>query len=142
MTWSIGADHRGFAHKEAIKKFFADITWHDAGAYDTNRSDYPVFAHGVCHEILSGRAHGGILICGTGVGMAITANRYPGIYAGLVWNEDVARLAREHDNANILVIPSDFVSIDLAITLVRIWSQAQFLEGQYRQRLELIDTGL
>lgn len=142
MEWVIGADHRGLAHKEAIKPAVSGMAWHDIGAYDTERSDYPIFAHAVCQEIIAGRAQAGVLICGSGIGMAITANRYKGIYAGLVWNEEVARLSKEHDNTNVIVIPSDFVSADMAIAMVSAWSRAEFLEGEYRQRIQMIDAKL
>ena len=121
MNIVIGADHRGYEHKEYIKKQLSNekkaIEWLDVGAFDMERSDYPVFAKAVAKAMLDGKAQLGILICGSGVGMAVVANRYPKIYAALVWNEAVARVSREHDNINVLVVPSDFVSAEQSIPL-------------------------
>jgi ribose 5-phosphate isomerase B len=89
--------------------------------------------------LLSGHAQQGILLCGTGVGMAITANRFPGVYAGLVWNEEIARLAKEDDKVNILVLPADFVSLDQLVAMVKAWQTAQFNEGRYAKRIAMID---
>jgi len=137
---AIGADHRGFEHKEWIKKQMTDISFLDVGAYNAERSDYPVFSHAVCHEIKAGKATEGILICGTGVGMAITANRYPGIYAALVWNDAVATQSKMHDNANVLVLPSDFISESYSVEIIRAWFSAYFLGGRYEQRVAMIDN--
>ena len=79
------------------------------GAFDEERSDYPVFAEAVSRSMLQGEAQKGVVICGSGIGMAIVANRFPGIYAGVAWNEDVGRLGKEHDNVNLLVIPTSSV---------------------------------
>ncbi len=140
----IGADHRGFAHKEFLKKNVSvpgtSLHWLDVGAFDEKRSDYPIFAREVCQAMLSGKAQLGILICGSGVGMAIAANRYKGIYAALAWNEQVARLSRQDDNANILVLPSDFVTSQEAASMTQVWLQAQFNGGRYQERVALLDT--
>lgn len=139
MKVAIGADHRGFAHKEHIKRALPDIAWHDVGAVDDQRSDYPLFSQKVSEAIRNGRAASGVLICGSGVGMAIAANRYPKIYAALAWNIDVARQSREHDAANVLVIPSDYVSPQDAVAMVCAWHKAVFSGGRYQQRIDMID---
>jgi len=139
MIYAIGADHRGFAHKEYIKEMIAHIEWLDAGAYNDERSDYPVFAHNVCKAILSGKADGGVLLCGSGVGMSIAANRYKKIYAGLAWNVSVAVQNKEDDAVNVLVIPSDYVSPELAVEMICAWHDATFLGGRYQERIEMID---
>lgn len=138
--WAIGSDHRGFAYKEGIKQAVADVVWHDVGPYDEQRSDYPRFADALCKEIVSGRVQAGVLICSSGVGMTIAANHHKGIYAGLAWNEEVARRSKEHTNTNVLVIPADFVSLEQAIAMIKAWSDAQFLGGRYRERIEMIDA--
>jgi ribose 5-phosphate isomerase B len=135
---TIGSDHRGYALKEAIKNSF-DYNWIDVGADSDQRVDYPDFAHKVSKLVLAGEVESGILICGSGVGMSIAANRHKGIYAALCWSPEVSRVAREHDNANILVLASDFVLDDLAREIVRSWLQAEFLGGRYQERLDMID---
>lgn len=144
MNIAIGADHRGFDHKEYIKKQVIlkenPITWIDVGATSKERSDYPIFAQLVVQEMEQGNADYGILICGSGVGMAIAANRTPGIYAAIVWNKEVAAVSKEHDNANILVLPSDFVSKEQSVEMVIAWLQARFKEGRYQERLDMIDS--
>lgn len=143
MNIAIGADHRGFDHKEYIKKQVnlpeRPISWIDVGATSKDRSDYPIFAHLVVKEMEQGTADCGVLICGSGIGMAITANRTPGIYAGVAWNKEVASVGKEHDNTNILVLPSDFVSKEQSAQLVIAWLQARFKEGRYQERLDMID---
>ncbi len=153
MTIAIGADHRGFAHKEYLKKMIAPvgmtITWLDVGAFNADRSDYPLFAHAACQELLAGRAHRAILICGSGEGMAIAANRFKGIYAALAWNEEVARVSREDDNTNVLALPSDFVTHEQAVAIVRAWLSAEFQgdpadaktvrDARYQERIKLLD---
>jgi ribose 5-phosphate isomerase B len=115
------------------------INWVDLGAYNAESSDYPVFAQAVCEQILDGRAQAGVLLCGTGVGMAIAANRYKKIYAALAWNTEVARLSKEHDFANILVLPADFLSGNDAVACVRAWLHAQSLQDRHKIRIEMID---
>lgn len=141
---AIGSDHRGFEQKEYIKAQFrvadAWVTWLDQGAYNDERSDYPIFAQKVAQAVQKGDALGGVLLCGTGAGMAIVANRFGGIYAGLVWNEQTARMAKEHDNVNVLVLPSDFITPEQALEYVLVWFHATFIAGEYQKRLDLIDT--
>lgn len=144
ITIAIGADHRGYAMKEYIKKNIVStqyaFEWLDVGAHDEDRSDYPEYAIAVAQQILNGTAQVGILLCGTGVGMAITANRFAGVYAALAWNEEVARLAKEDDNANVLVLPSDFVSDQDALSMTQIWLEATFKKGRYGYRIAMIDA--
>ena len=142
---AIGADHRGYTMKEYIKEQLKvvndlDIVWLDVGTDKPDRSDYPEFAIAAVQAMSAGKTNTAILLCGTGIGMAITANRFPGIYAGLVWNKEVARLAKEDDNCNVLVLPSDFVSNDEAIACITAWLQATFKNGRYEQRIKLIDS--
>ena len=139
MKITIGSDHRGYLLKEAIKNSF-DYPWVDVGTDSQERTNYPEFAHKVSKLVLDGQAECGILICGSGIGMSITANRHKGIYAALCWSPTVARMAREHDNANILVLPSDYISDDAARQIVRSWLEAKFLGGRYQERLDKIDV--
>lgn len=143
MKIAIGADHRGFEHKEYIKKYTrinnVSIEWIDVGVYTTERSDYPLYASHVAELVTTSAVGRGILVCGSGIGMAIVANRYNGVYAGVVWNEEVARFAAEHDKVNVLSIPSDFVSEKEAVLVVQTWLTSHFLGGRYQQRIDLID---
>lgn len=140
MKIAIGADHRGAAQKTLIKEKIGIVEWIDVGCFvDQPRCEYPIYARLVCQQIQHGSAEYGILLCGSGVGMAVAANRFEGIYAALVWNTEVARLSKEHDNSNVLVIPSDFVSDTQLLTIVSVWLKAKFLGGKYKQRIEMID---
>lgn len=139
MKIAIGADHRGFQHKEFIKKNMPSIEWIDVGSFDDQRSDYPIYAHKVVALMLSGQAENGILLCGTGIGMAVTANRYKKIYAAVIWNEEVARLGKSDDNANILALPADFVSPDRSVAIIQAWLAESFKAGRYSQRINMID---
>jgi ribose 5-phosphate isomerase B len=145
MNIAIGADHRGFLHKEYIKEHISRIgdhviEWHDVGANNETRSDYPLFAQRVAELMISKKVSYGILICGSGIGMAVVANRYSGIYAGVAWDEKVAYMSRQHDNVNVLVIPSDFVTREMAVRMVVMWLNASFLAGRYQERIDMIDV--
>jgi len=145
MKIIIGTDHRGFAAKEYLKTVDTinnqAIEWIDVGAYDDKRSDYPLFAQHVCEmmEISMDIEHG-ILICGTGGGMAVAANRYKHIYAIVAWNQETAKLSVEYDKSNVLVIPADFVSEDDLLGIVSSWLQAKFRGGRYQERIAIIDS--
>lgn len=143
MKIAIGADHRGFAYKKILKQHnnFADnhIKWTDVGTHSEQRTDYPTFVRKVCEAIQNNHADAGILLCGSGAGMAIAANRFPEIYACVVWNTEVARVCKEDDNVNVLVIPADFVSADDSIAMVQAWLRATFKGGRYAERLNMVD---
>ena len=140
MKIAIGTDHRGFLHKEFIKKNMPTIDWIDVGTYNQERTDYPIFADQVVDLVTLDEVNCGILLCASGTGMAIAANRHKYIYAAVVWNEQIARSAKEDDNANILVLPSDFVSVENSVILIQEWLSHEFKEGRYAQRLSMIDS--
>ena len=139
MKIAIGADHRGFLHKEYIKKEMADIEWIDVGTDSQERTDYPLFSDKVVKLMHDGSAHYGILLCGTGGGMAVAANRYKNIYAVVAWNAEIARRCKQEDNANILVLPCDYISCDDAIIMIHDWMVQEFKGGRYAQRIMMID---
>jgi ribose 5-phosphate isomerase B len=139
MKIAIGTDHRGFAHKEYIKTQCTEYQWTDVGAYNAQRSDYPLYAQQVAELMLSGVVDYGVLLCSTGIGMAIAANRYPSIYAAVVWNEDVARQAKAEDNMNVLVLPSDCVFLEQSVAIIKAWLATSFKGGRYAERLGMID---
>jgi ribose 5-phosphate isomerase B len=140
----IGADHRGYdLKKKLISNFTHDqyeISWIDVGAYNDERSDYPEFSIAACHHILKQKADCGILLCGTGTGMAVTANRFPTIYAGVAWNEEIARLNKTDDNVNVLVLPADFVDYAQSVSMIQAWLSAEFKHDRYEKRIGMIDA--
>jgi len=140
MKITIGSDHRGYELKKNIIEHFGDIEWLDMGADSVDRTDYPIYAKKACDTLLENNADFGILLCGSGVGMSIAANRFKGIYAALCWNEEVARMAKEDDNANILIIPVDFVQQDQVFKMVKTWLSTQFKDGRHQARLAMIDA--
>lgn len=143
-TIAIGADHRGYEIKKYIiehAKLGNDtITWIDEGTYSSERTDYPIYAEKVVHAMKSGKADRGVLLCGSGVGIAIAANRHEGVYAGVVWNEETARLAKEDDNVNVLVLPANFIDDQQAVELIERWLSAIFKGGRYQERISMIDA--
>ena len=139
MKIAIGADHRGFLHKEFIKKYMPDIEWIDVGTDNQVRTDYPIFSDKVVDLMRAGTVEYGVLLCGTGGGMAIAANRYKNIYAVVAWNAEVARRCKQEDNANIVVLPCDFISCDDAVVMIREWLAQEFKGGRYAERIAMID---
>jgi ribose 5-phosphate isomerase B len=144
LNIAIGSDHRGLSLKQSLIETIVShheyaLVWHDVGCHNAVYADYPLYASSVCNALRNGLADYGILICGTGAGMSIAANRFSGIYAALVWNEETARLSKEHDNANIIVLPADFITSAEALVFVRTWLGAHFLGGRHQDRLALID---
>ena len=136
---AIGTDHRGFAHKEYVLKNLTNIAWVDVGAFSGERSDYPIFADQAVNLILTNTVSAAVLLCGSGSGMTIAANRHRGIYAAVAWLPEIARAVKEDDNANILVIPADYVTAQQTETIVQSWLTATFKNGRYRERLQMID---
>lgn len=140
MEIVIGNDHRGFELKKFLINFFTEYNFLDIGSCDKERTDYPIYVKKACDVILQGKASYGILICGSGVGMSIAANRFHGIYAALVWNKEVAEFAKRDDNANVLVLPSDFISENDSVEIVKAWLKAEFKGGRYGDRIKMIDN--
>ena len=139
MKICIGSDHRGYELKQFMLHKLQGYAWHDVGTHSVERTDYPLYAQHVCKAVVSGAADVGVLICGSGIGMAIAANRFTGIYAGLCWNQEVAQVARQDDGINVLILPSDFVTNEQGIAIFNAWIGAQFKGGHYQDRLNLID---
>jgi ribose 5-phosphate isomerase B len=135
-----GSDHAGFEYKEAIKKEISAAGWQvdDKGTYSLSSADYPDFAHPVAEMVEQGLAAAGILICGSGNGVCMTANKHQGVRAALCWTEELASLARQHNNANVLCIPARFVSQELAGKMVKIFLSTDFEGGRHERRVEKI----
>lgn len=140
MIIATGSDHAGFEHKQALKKWL-EANGHtviDVGTHSPESTDYPDYAHPVANAVEKGEAGLGLLICGSANGMAITANKHQGIRAALCWNEEVATLARQHNNANILCIPARFTSVSQAERILDHFLSASFEGGRHERRVEKI----
>jgi len=132
---AIGADHAGFDYKEAIAKWLNADNLKDFGTYSSASADYPDFAHPVASAVESGEFDFGILVCGSANGVAITANKHQGIRAAICWNEELASLARKHNNANIVCIPARFISIEEAGRIVKTFLSTEFEGGRHATRV-------
>lgn len=134
---AIGGDHAGFAYKTELIKILETEGYEviDFGPYSDASADYPDFVHPLCEAIEKGEFKQGILICGSGNGVAITANKHQGIRAALCWTEDLASLARQHNDANVLALPARFITFDLAEKLTRLFLTAEFEGGRHATRV-------
>lgn len=137
MKLAIGSDHAGFEYKEVLKKWLETNghEWKDFGAFTSASSDYADFAHPLAAAIEAGEFERGLLVCGSANGVAITANKHPGIRAAICWNEELASLARRHNDANILCLPARFVAIDLAERILGEFLHATFEGGRHAVRV-------
>ncbi|MCL6260913.1 ribose 5-phosphate isomerase B [Aquiflexum sp. TKW24L] len=137
---AIGGDHAGFEYKteliEVLKAKGYEVK--DFGPYTGASADYPDFVHPLCSAIEAGEFAQGILICGSGNGVAITANKHQGIRAALCWTEDLAALARQHNDANVLALPARFIPFDLAVKLADIFLTTDFEGGRHATRVNKI----
>ncbi|MCW5915168.1 MAG: ribose 5-phosphate isomerase B [Chitinophagaceae bacterium] len=137
---AIGSDHAGFEFKETIMSFLdgKGVSYKDFGTYSAESTDYPNFAHPVAEAVEKGEASFGILICGSGNGVAMTANKHQGIRAALCWGEELAELARKHNNANVICLPARFVLIEEAEKMVEIFMNTEFEGGRHSRRVDMI----
>ncbi len=141
MKIAIGADHAGYELKEFIKQHLLDNEHHvlDFGTHGTASVDYPDYAHPTANAVETAQAEMGILICGSANGVAITANKHAGIRAALCWLPQIAELARQHNNANIICIPARFVSTQMALDMVDVFLSTPFEGGRHANRVAKID---
>jgi ribose 5-phosphate isomerase B len=140
MKIYIGSDHAGVDLKELVKQHFANqFEFVDAGTFTNESVDYPDFAHQVAENVLKDEQGRGILICGTGNGIAITANKHAGIRAALCWSPEIAALAKQHNNANIIVLPARFISPQLAMDTLDAYFKAEFEGGRHQRRIDKIN---
>jgi len=137
---AIGSDHAGFEMKEFVISFIEgkELGFKDFGAPSSDAVDYPDFAHPVAKAVESGECALGILLCGSGNGVAITANKHQGIRAALCWDDEIAALARKHNNANILCIPARFMSEDIAGEMIDMFINTAFEGGRHESRVSKI----
>jgi RpiB/LacA/LacB family sugar-phosphate isomerase len=140
MRIALGADHAGVALKDRLKRLLDErgIEYKDFGATSTDSVDYPDFASAVAHEVASGAFDRGILVCGTGIGMALAANKITGVRAAPVVDLESARLAREHNNANVLAIGARVTPPERALDLVRTFLRTEFEGGRHERRLQKV----
>ena len=133
---AIGADHGGFELKDAIIKYFdGKVIFKDFGTNSQESVDYPEYAFKVADSVASGECEAGILICKTGIGMSIAANKVKGIRCALCFNEEVAHLCKEHNNANVIALPASMMSKDEAVKIIEIWLNSKFLGGRHEKRV-------
>ena len=141
MKISIGCDHAGYAYKEAVKRHLSDrvdVLLVDHGAFDDASVDYPDFAHAVAQHIDGELSDFGILICGSANGVAMTANKYSTVRCAMVWSEEITRLARTHNDANILALPARFISVHQALHYVDVFLTTSFEGGRHARRVNKI----
>ncbi len=136
-TVAIGADHAGYEYKSMLMHLLKRNGFEvkDFGTFSPDSVDYPDFAHPVSDAVESRAAEWGVLVCGSANGVAITANKHQGIRAAICWNPEVAQLARQHNNANILCIPARFISTEEAKTIVQLFSETPFEGGRHQKRV-------
>ena len=140
MKIAIASDHAGFEEKERLKPLLDEmgIQYEDLGTVSEESVDYPDYARKVGEEVARGKVEQGLLVCGSGTGMAIAANKVPGVRAAVAWNEEIARLAREHNDANVLALGARTTPADELPKIVRAWFDAKFAAGRHVERVEKI----
>ncbi len=146
MKLAIGSDHAGYLLKERIKAYLTEkeLGYKDYGTFKMDSCDYPEFAYKVSQAVTQGESDLGILICGTGIGMSITANKIKGIRAAVVYNEKMAQLSRLHNDANVLCLGGRLIEEDQALKILQVWLNTSFEGGRHQNRINLISklTGL
>ena len=138
----IASDHAGYDMKQRLIGELSAMGYspQDLGTNsDANPDDYPDYAHPLAKEVSSGEVKRGILLCGSGIGMDIVANRYPGVRAALAWEPGIAELSRKHNNSNVLVLPARFMSNESAVEAMKRWLTTDFDGGRHERRIEKID---
>ena len=137
---ALAADHAGFDEKEKVKRTLDElgIQYEDFGTVSSDSVDYPDYARKVAEGVSSGEFDQGLLVCGSGTGMAIAANKVKGVRAAVAWSPEIAALARQHNDANVLSLPARFIPEDQAAEIVKAWFQADFEGGRHEKRVEKI----
>lgn len=137
----IASDHAGYELKKIVIDYLKskDFEVEDMGTYSSESVDYPDFAHKVGSAVNNGTYKRGIVICGSGNGVQMTVNKYPNVRCALCWNEEIAQLGRQHNDANIISMPARFVSSELALKMVDIFLNTEFEGGRHQRRVEKIN---
>ena len=138
---AIGSDHGGYKLKEDIKKYLEEkeIEYTDCGTFDEESVDYPEIAQAVASEVQDGNAENGIIICRSGIGMSIVANKFKGIRCAKCSDEEEARFSRMHNDANVLALGADYMDENKAIRIVRTWIATEFEGGRHEERIQIIE---
>ena len=138
---AIGSDHGGYKLKEEIKKYLEEkeIEYEDCGTFSEERADYPEIAKAVALEIQNKQCDIGILICRTGIGMSIVANKFKGIRCAKCDNEEEAKFSRMHNDSNVLALGADYIGTNEAIRIVRMWIATEFEGGRHAERIQIIN---
>lgn len=141
MRIALASDHAGYAEKERLKALLDDlgVEFDDLGTMSEESVDYPDYARKVAERVAQGEFEQGLLVCGSGTGMAITANKVPGVRAAVAWSEETARLARQHNDANVLAIGARTTPPDDIPKIVRAWFATEFDGGRHAARVEKIN---
>lgn len=141
MIIAIGSDHAGFTHKEKIKQFLSALghTVMDFGTHSEEPVDYPLFIRPVAEAVARGEAARGVVLGGSGNGEAIAANRIKGVRCALCWNVETARLARQHNDANMISLGQRMMTAEDALQIVRVWLDTDFEGGRHLRRIHLLD---
>ena len=137
---ALGADHAGFELKEALKAWLIDQSYQvlDYGTHSTDSVDYPDYAAQVADAVADQKVERGVLVCGTGIGMTIAANKVPGVRAALCSDLYTARMSREHNDANVLALGGRLMSAEMAVDILRMWLAADFAGGRHLRRVDKI----
>lgn len=137
----IASDHAGFELKEKIEQALGEMGYdvQDLGTDSAESTDYADYAHPLAEKVSSGEVRRGVLLCGTGLGMSYTANRYPHVRAAVAWNAEIAKLAREHNDANVLVLPARFVDDTQGVEILKTWLDTPFEGGRHARRVDKIE---
>ena len=140
-TILIASDHAGFELKEALEAELKSLGYEvdDLGPGSEASTDYADYAHPLAARVSSGEAERGVLLCGTGLGMSYTANRYPHVRAAVAWTPEIAALAREHNDANVLVLPARFVGTEEGKAILKAWLDTPFAGGRHARRIAKIE---
>ena len=140
MKIALASDHAGYEQKEALKPLLKDLGLevNDLGTASDSSVDYPDYAALVAAAVANGEADQGVLVCGSGTGMAISANKVPGVRAAVAWSEEIARLARQHNDANVLALGARTTPVTEIPKIVRVWFATAFEGGRHAQRVEKI----
>ncbi len=139
---ALGCDHGGYQLKEEIKKYFDEIgiEYKDYGSNSKERTDYPIYAKEVAKAVSTKECDTGILLCRSGYGMAIVANKFKNVRAANLTNEEDAKFAKADDNVNIITLGGDYINISEAIRIVRTWLGTEFKGGRYQERIKMINN--
>lgn len=138
---AIGSDHGGYKLKEEIKKYFDEkgIEYRDFGTDSEERTDYPIYAKKVAQAVQSKECEGGILLCRSGYGMTVVANKFKGIRAASISNEEAAKFAKADDDINVITLGGDYLTTNEAICIIRNWLGTEFKGGRYEERLKMVE---